>query len=139
MILDFSALENAIFQLEKSIAFSHSDLAKSDEEVFEQFRNSVIQCYEFTFELSWKMLKRRIEADSATPSEVDKMSYKELIREGAERGFISNPRSWFVYRDDRNVTSHTYDQKIALRVYARAKEFVKDAHILLRNLKNQNI
>lgn len=66
------------------------------------------------------------------------MSYKEPIREGAERGFISNPRSWFVYRDDRNVTSHTYDQKIALRVYARANEFVKDAQILLRKFSKKD-
>ena len=48
MNIDFSPLASAIHQLEKSIAFATSELAENDEDLFEQFRNSVIQCFEFT-------------------------------------------------------------------------------------------
>jgi hypothetical protein len=55
MSLDFSPLSSAIQQLEKSLAFATSRRAE-DEELFEQLRNSVIQCFEFTYELSHKGL-----------------------------------------------------------------------------------
>ena len=61
MSLDFSSLATAIGQLENSIAFAESDMAQSNDDLFEQLRNSVIQCFEFTYELSWKMLKRYLE------------------------------------------------------------------------------
>jgi nucleotidyltransferase substrate binding protein (TIGR01987 family) len=85
------------------------------------------------------MLKRKIEVDSSEPGLIDRMSYRELIREGAERGFVSNPAKWFVYREDRNLTSHTYDEKIAKRVYKRALDFIKDAENLLEKLKERNL
>jgi hypothetical protein len=42
----------------------------------EQMRNSVIQCFEFTYELSWKMLKRYLEETEANPSEIDTCTLK---------------------------------------------------------------
>jgi len=48
MSLDFSSLANAIGQLEKSISFAKSDMAQQNDDLFEQLRNSVIQCFEFT-------------------------------------------------------------------------------------------
>ncbi len=138
MILDLSALENAIHKLEKSIEYSKSEIAIKDAEIFEQFRNSVIQCYEFTYELCWKMLKRKIEVDAPDSTLIDRMSFKDLIREGAERGFIATPIAWFKYREDRNLTSHTYDFKIAERVYLRAILFLSDAKNLFNELKAKN-
>ena len=44
------------------------------------------------------MLKRRLEADSASPYEIDNLLFKKLIRTGAEKGFIDNPLGWFKYR-----------------------------------------
>lgn len=138
MFLELESLENAIHKLEKSIQYSQSELAKNDSEVFEQFRNSVIQCYKFTYELCWKMLKRRIEADAADPALIDRISYKELIRTGAERGLITTPASWFLYRKNRNLTSHTYDEIVAQKVYARALNFLNDAKQILNKLKTGN-
>ena len=67
MNIDFSSLASAIGQLEKSIMFARSEMAQQDDELFEQLRNSVIQCFEFTYDLSWKMLKRYLEETAATP------------------------------------------------------------------------
>ncbi len=139
MSLDLTPLENAIQKLEKSIEFSKSDIATNDEEIFEQFRNSVIQCYEFTYELCWKMLKRQIELDAANASLVDKMNFKELMRDGAERGFIRDPVVWFQYRQDRNLASHTYDLEVAQAVYLRALSFLADAQHLCIKLKERNL
>lgn len=88
MDIDFSPLANAINQLEKSITYTTSEMAESNNDLFEQFRNSVIQCFEFTYELSHKMLKRYLEATAANPEEIDFSTLQNLIRIGNEKGLL---------------------------------------------------
>jgi len=133
MKLDYSALEKAAASLERGVERASS--APGDEEL----RDAVIQRFEYTYELCWKMLKRRIEADAATPSAVDGYSFRDLLREGAERGLIKNVEDWFGYREQRNITSHTYDEKKAASVYQTALQFLPDAKALLTELKERNV
>jgi len=132
MTLDFSSFKMALASLEK--AMIRSKTVPDDEEV----RDAVIQRFEYTYELSWKMLKRQLEQELATPSDVDAMSFKELMREGAERGFIGEVESWLIYRQQRNITSHVYDKKKALSVYGAAFDFFEDAKKLLAALERRN-
>lgn len=135
MILDYSSLENAIAQLEKSIRFATSDMARQDADLFEQLRNSVIQCFEFTYELSWKMLKRYLEAISATPEELDSSTFQNLIRLGNEKGLLrSDWLRWKAYRQARTDSSHTYDSSKAEAVYALAPDFLEEARYLYQQL-----
>lgn len=135
MALDFRSLERALAQLEKSLAFVESPLAQQDPGIREQFRAAAIQAFEYTYELAWKMLKRRLEQDAPTPAEVDGLSFRELIRVGAERGFVSDPEGWFEYRDKRNLTAHTYSDATAEVVFAAARRFAPDARALLEKLR----
>jgi hypothetical protein len=80
MNINFSPLACEISQLEKSIASSTSEMAVNNSDLFEQFRNSVIQCFEFTFELSHKMLKRYLEETAANPEDIDLNTFLNLIR-----------------------------------------------------------
>jgi len=50
----------------------------------EQLRNSVIQCFGFTCELSWKMLKRYLQTTEPNPTEIDISTFQNLIRLGDE-------------------------------------------------------
>ncbi len=129
MALDFGALEKAINSLGMALDKSAQDLG--DDIV----RDAVIQRFEYTYELCWKMLKRKLERDAANPSLIDQLPYRDLIREGAVRGYIEHPEPWFEYRAARNITSHTYDEQKAIVVYRTAVQFVKDAAVLLKNLK----
>ena len=139
MNLDYSPLENAIQQLEKSLEYSHSQMAKDDSGLFEQLRNSVIQCFEFTYELSHKMLKRYIEKISASPGEFDLSSFQNLIRTGNEKGLLrSNWLRWKEYRQARNDSSHTYDRKKAELVYTVASDFLDEAKFLYQQLIDRN-
>lgn len=128
MNLDYSSLAHAVQRLKKGIA--RAEAAPGDEEL----RDAVIQRFEYTFELSWKMLKRRLEANAAVPGDVDRMSFRELMREGAERGWIQDPEQWMYFRDQRNLTSHVYDAEKAAEVYETAKAFVPHADQLLAEL-----
>jgi nucleotidyltransferase substrate binding protein (TIGR01987 family) len=135
MVLDLRSLERALAQLDKSLAFVQSNLARQDAGLREQFRAAAIQAFEYTYELCWKMLKRRLEEDAPAPAEIDSLSFRELIRVGAERGFVSDPERWFEYRDKRNLTAHTYGEATAEVVLAAAGRFAPDARALLLKLR----
>jgi nucleotidyltransferase substrate binding protein (TIGR01987 family) len=139
MKIDFSSLASAIGQLEKSIMFARSDMAQQDDELFEQLRNSVIQCFEFTYELSWKMLKRYLEETAATPEEIDTSTFQNLIRRGNEKGLLrSDWVRWKVYRQARTDSSHTYDCDKAEAVYEIAPDFLDEARYLYQQLISRN-
>jgi nucleotidyltransferase substrate binding protein (TIGR01987 family) len=135
MALDFSSLASAIKQLEKAIGYVNSPMAENDEGLREQFRNSVIQCFEFTYELSHKMLKRYLEETAPSPEEIDLSTFQNLIRLGNEKGVLrSDWTQWRSYRQARTDSSHTYDEDKAESVFEMAPEFLEEARYLLREL-----
>ena len=139
MPLDYSPLANAIAQLEKSLAYAHSPAALVDAGLREQLRNSVIQCFEFTYELSWKMLKRHLEATEASPADLDLATFQSLIRLGNERGLLkSDWHTWKVYRQARIDSSRTYDAVKAEAVFVAAAPFLEEAKMLLHNLHGRH-
>lgn len=123
--LDLSSLRSALASLDRGCA--RSRLAPDDEEL----RDAVIQRFEYTYELCWKMLKRRLEMDAAVPSDIDRLSFPDLMRAGAEHRMIDDVERWLVYRHQRNTTSHVYDSDLAWDVYRSALDFASDARRLL--------
>jgi nucleotidyltransferase substrate binding protein (TIGR01987 family) len=136
MSIDYTPLSNAITQLAKALVYAHSPAALADAGLREQLRNSVIQCFEFTYELSWKMLKRHLEATEASPADLDLATFQSLIRLGNERGLLKSDWSvWKTYRQARTDSSHTYDAAKAEAVFAVAPEFLAEAQELLHKLQ----
>ena len=131
-MISTTAFENALKSLEKAI--TRSKLDSTDEEV----RDATIRRFEYSFELAYKMLKRQLEADSVNPAEIDRLSFKELLREALERSLIDNFDSWLIYRHQRNLTSHTYNLATAIEVYKTALDFYPEALELLNILKAKN-
>lgn len=139
MNLDYKPLRNAIAQLERSLFYAHSPAALADPGLREQLRNSVIQCFEFTYELCWKMLKRHLEETEASPAELDVSTFQNLIRLGNERGLLrSDWRQWKTYRQARSDSSHTYDAAKAEAVFAIAPDFLAEARVLLDKLVDRS-
>lgn len=130
--LDLTALNRAIETLERGIKRSVAHPAD------EELRDAVIQRFEYTYELCWKMLKRRIEMDAAVPANVDAMSFRELMRDAGERGLVADVAAWFVYREQRNITSHVYNAEKAASVYSTALDFLPDARQVLTKLQEAN-
>ncbi len=140
MSLDFSPLGNAIGQLEKSLEYANSDLARSDPGLREQLRNSVIQCFEFTYELSHKMLKRYLEATAASPEEIDLSTFQNLVRMGNEKSLLrSDWTQWRTYRQARTDSSHTYDEHKAEAVFGIAPLFLEEAQHLFNELEKRSL
>lgn len=125
-------LEKALASLKKG--WDRSVAAPGDEEL----RDACIQRFEYTFELSWKMLKRQLEIEIANHQEVDSFSKKTLFRAGGVRGIISNVENWFVYIERRNLTAHTYNRINAELVYSAIGDFIHDAEMLLKALRGRD-
>jgi len=139
MSLDYNPLAHAIQQLEKSLEYANSPMAQADSGLFEQFRNSAIQCFEFTYELSHKMLKHYLEKTAANPEEIDLGSFQNLIRTGNEKGLLrSDWLRWKDYRQARMNGSHAYDPEKAEAVYAQISDFLLEAQYLYLQLLERN-
>ena len=137
MKLDLTSLRDALAALERSLHFLSSEMAENAD-LREQFRNSAIQCFEFTHELAFRMMKRQLERMTADPASVDTMAYMDIVRSGAEAGFVADVARFRDYREKRNITSHTYDEAQAEKIVAVLEDFRKDVRHLLVELEKRN-
>jgi len=137
MKLDVTALRHAIGALEKSMAYLRSDLAR-DRELRDQFRAASIQGFESTYEVAHKMIKRQLEQIAASPSLVDSMTYMQLIRSAAESGLIADVSRFKDYRDERNITGHTYNPAKAEEIVGILDGFLFDVRFLFDELERRN-
>ena len=138
MRIDYSAFEKAITQLEKSVRYYRSDMGERDADMKEQFRAAVIQAFEYTYELGNKMLRRQLAQIVTNPSELKELNYLDLVRTAKQAGLIRDVPHFRVYREMRNITSHTYDEDKALEVVAVIDPFLADMHMLLDELRKRN-
>lgn len=138
MKLELTSFRDAFAALERSMTFLSSNSAKKDPLLHEQFRNSAIQCFEFTHELAFKMMKRQLEQMSPDPAAIDKMAYMDIVRSAAEAGLVTDIARFKDYRDKRNITSHTYNQAKAEKIEAILPDFRDDMRSLLAELEKRN-
>ncbi|MCF7521575.1 nucleotidyltransferase substrate binding protein [Neisseria sp. ZJ106] len=103
-----------------------------------QIRDGLIQRFEFTYEISHKILKRYLENTSANPEQFDMMSFQDLIRTANEQSLLLGDwQDWKQYRDMRARTSHTYDEAIALAVVQGIEKFLAEAQFLAQQLQQR--
>lgn len=123
--------------LRQALASLHRALLRwnASQQQDEELRDACIQRFEYTFELSWKMLKRRLEIDLPDGRSVDAMSFRDLVRTGAERSLLKDVDAWMVFREKRNITSHTYNAAKAAEVAAVVPSFALKAGDLLAALE----
>lgn len=138
--LDLSALRQAISSLEDGLEVVSDGgwFNAQSSKVKNTLIAGVIQNFEFVYEISIKMIKRQIEAESASPTEVDETNFRDVLRVAAEKGLIADIEAWFKYRKMRNITAHTYDHEKAHQVYQDTLIFIGDARALLQKLEARN-
>jgi len=68
----------------------------------------IIQFFEMTFELGWKVLKDYLEADGYSVK-----SPRESIKQAFQNEIINDGHIWMDALAVRNLTTHTYDENLA--------------------------
>ena len=132
-MLELTSLQKAIDSLGDSLHWYE----KTDNIPEDILRDSVIQRFEYTYELSWKMMKRWLEINLGS-TYVDGISRKELFRYANEHHLITDPAKWFSYHEARNQTSHIYNESMAKDVFKVIGSFLNDAELLYKQLIRHN-
>lgn len=138
MNLDYSPLENAVSQLRKSFDYVHSDLARNDSDLRDQFRAAAIQAFEFSYELAIKMIRRQLSRIVANPDALRTSDFADVMRDAADAGIIRDASFFMRYRELRNKTSHTYNAQQAETTVAAMGDFLSDMYFLLEELEKRN-
>lgn len=82
-------------------------------ELSELERGGLIQAFEFTQELSWKVLKDFIEYSGGGEKIYGS---RDAIRQAFNRGLISDGETWMDMIRARNLSSHTYEEADSVRL-----------------------
>ncbi len=94
-------------------------------------RDSAIQRFEFTLDLSWKATKTFLEEKKGVVC----ASPKECFREAYRQGIITYEEAWLHFVDMRNETVHTYNEVVAEQIYGQLPSVVKHVDELLNALR----
>jgi nucleotidyltransferase substrate binding protein (TIGR01987 family) len=128
--LDTSSLANVVRRLREGLARAQAE--PNDEQV----RDGLIQRFEFTYELSHKMLRRYVMQAAPSPDVVAAMPFADLIRAANAQGLLRGDwPAWRRFREMRGRTSHTCDTRVATEVVAAIPQFLAEAEHLLIELQ----
>ena len=72
-------------------------------------KQGMIQAFEFTHELAWKVLKDYLEYQSA----INVSGSRDAVKESFKIELINDGQVWLEMIETRNNSSHTYDKEIA--------------------------
>ena len=92
-------------------------------------RAGIIQFFEMTFELAWKVLKDYLESEGYIVK-----SPRETVKQAFQIGLIENGHIWIDALANRNLTTHTYDEELAQKMI---KEILDDYLPELENMHNR--
>ena len=135
MAIIISALQDALFNLKTSVSLAEEYKAKGNQLYYSQFRTAAIQSFEYTYDLSIKLIKRYL--NEAHHSNLDNdISLREMLRIAFEYGFVLEPNKWLDFREERNRTSHGYNEETAIELYEQLPDFIKHAEHLLHKLES---
>ena len=109
----FNNFRSALFKLEQAVNILSAEEERG-KEIDELMAEGLIQRFEYTHELAWKLLKDY--ADYQGYTEI--RGSRDALRKAFAMGLIDD-KSWMDSIEDRNLTSHNYDDETAAGIYER--------------------
>lgn len=130
--LRFSNYKKALIKLMQAVEIM-SEKVEHSTEVDELLQEGLIQRFEYTHELAWKVMKDYAEYQGYT----DIRGSRDAIRKALEIGLIADKR-WMETIEDRNLTSHNYNNDVAAEIYENIMQTYYPLFCLFEN-KMQSI
>ncbi|EGY33109.1 nucleotidyltransferase substrate binding protein [Aggregatibacter actinomycetemcomitans serotype e str. SC1083] len=78
-------------------------------------KEGIIQRFEFTHELAWKLMQDILQAEGVA----DILGSRTTTRMAFNRGLIQQGDIWLEMVKSRNITVHTYDEKILAQEFSK--------------------
>ena len=107
----FSNYRKALIKLTQAVNIIARRVDDSDE-VDELMKEGLIQRFEYTHELAWKVMKDYAEYQGYTEVRGSRDAFRQALQMG-----IIDDAGWMESIEDRNLTSHNYDEEVAEEVY----------------------
>ena len=85
-----------------------------------------VKRFEFTYEMAWKALKRYLEFLGFEPK-----SPRATFKEGYSQGLLEDEHIWLEMIEQRNLSSHIYDEYEISEIVNRTQEY-KEAFLCLK-------
>lgn len=131
-MLDLSSFKMAMTTLEEALKAHKLDSENS------LVMDACIQRFEYTYELAHKTIRRYLEMSEPSASVIKDFSFPTLIRLAYERGLLQLELvHWKEFRDARNLTSHTYDERKAADVFKGIPKFLNEAKFLYNEIERR--
>ena len=108
----FSNYRKALAKLSEAVELLR-DRPIQDVQEAELLQEGLIQRFEYTHELAWKVMKDYAEYQGYT----DIRGSRDALRKAFEMNLIGDKR-WMESIEDRNLTSHNYDTEVAEEIFA---------------------
>ena len=128
--LSMDVLENAL----KSYNEVLGEDAGDNEKLRKIIRDSQIKRFEYTYELSWKMIQKVLQQNFGV-TDIAQKPKKDLFREAKQKALIDDLDAWFRYHAVRNQTSHKYDEEQVQRLLHDIAGFYEQVDYTLTKLK----
>ena len=122
---------NKIENCEKAFRKLTSFLAEPQNSEINQA--GVIQAFEYNFEVFWKAFKQIAVEQGVADTQLP----RQALIAAFHLKLIEDQTIWVQMMKDRNNTSHTYNEEIALEIYERIKtQYASEFEMALMNMKN---
>ncbi|SHG46744.1 nucleotidyltransferase substrate binding protein, HI0074 family [Thermosyntropha lipolytica DSM 11003] len=105
----FAEYKKAVYKLKEALEEDVSNPLLYD---------GVIQRFEFTYELAWKLMKLYLESEGIVTVNSPRSAFKEAFAVG----IITEGETWIDMINARNLTVHTYNEQMAKEIYDRVKD-----------------
>ena len=116
-------LEHALERLDEALARPVDPL----------IRDAAIKRFEFTFEMAWKAIQAQARREA-----LDCLSPRDCFRTAFRLGLVENDERWMRMVEDRNRTSHTYNEKTAQEIYGALSAYSSLFRDLLARLRTRH-
>ena len=120
----FSNFEKTVKLLERTLQIANPSEAE---------KAGLVQFYEMSFELAWKMLKDKLESEGFIVK-----SPRDAIKTAYQAEYIGNGYAWLDALNDRNLTAHIYDEEVSEEIiYKIRTQYFQIINELYSTFKNE--
>lgn len=127
----------SVIKAEQSLLNLNKALSRLEEAVERQgpdrlIIDGTIQRFEFTIEIYWKVFKRFLELEG-----IETKTPREALKGAFKAAWLENDDVWLKMLQDRNQTSHMYDEAQADEIYENIKRYVPEMRLTFAVLQQR--
>lgn len=109
----------------------------NDVKMREYIADACVKRFEYTVEISWKLMKRYLKLEYG--KEDKELTMNNIFRLMEGYGFIKSWESWKYYYEKRNNTSHEYNKEKAADILKITEKLYEDAEFLYKKFSESMV